>query len=152
MICGPTFYDFLVAISFYLGYCFHHENRKFNSFKTLFPARGWCCLMPGGDKLEKCFNDVPVCFSHFVIDLSSFFSPQIDINNLPVVFSLYNCRIIYSVYDEYMKVSFWPSQTISIIICIVPSRLHEGERSTRRFVWISSHLRISEQILRNFHL
>ena len=83
VICGPTFYDFLVAISFSLGYCFHHENRKFNSFKTLFPGPD-----VGGDKLEKCFNDVPVCFSHFVIDLSRFFSPQIDINNLPVVFSL----------------------------------------------------------------
>ena len=83
VICGPTFYDFLVAISFYLGYCFHHENIKFYSFKTLFPGPG-----ARGDKLEKCFNDVPVCFSHFVIDLSGFFSPQIDINNLPVVFSL----------------------------------------------------------------
>ena len=83
VICGPTFYDFLVAISFYLGYCFHHENIKLNSSKTLFPGPG-----DSGDKLEKCFNDVPVCFSHFVIDLSSFFSPQIDINNLPVVFRL----------------------------------------------------------------
>ena len=87
VICGPTFYDFLVAISFYLGYCFHHENIKFNSFKTLFPGRAGRTGL-AGDKLEKCFNDVPVCFSHFVIDLSSFFSSQIDINNLPVVFSL----------------------------------------------------------------